>query len=101
MTVINQDWCSKWLFLLLQIVSNIKQRSFWSYQAVLTKMAFFGKMAVIPEWQLLTPELTSVASQNDHCRFPKWPVFQLKPSHFDSKIKQNILNENERILHHN
>ena len=37
-----------------------------------------------------------MASQNDRCRFPKLSVFQLKPSHFCSKIKQNILNENDQ-----
>ena len=54
------------------------------------------KMTVIPEWQLLMPKMTSVAYQNDRCSFPKWPVFQPKPSHFDSKTKQNILNSQKR-----
>ena len=59
---------------------------------------YFGKMTVLPEWQLLMPKMTRVTSQNDRCSFPKWPVLQQKTSHFDSRTKQNILNSQKKAV---
>ena len=59
---------------------------------------YFGKMTVLPEWQLLMPKMNSATSQNDRCSFPKWPVLQQKTSHFDSRTKQNILNSQKKAV---